>query len=234
MTDQSTQAMLLRRVTDALEVVAIPERAAKMQAYMKSSVPFMGVPMDPLRRACRQVFAAHKLSSSKQWHQDVLYLWDHATYREQRYAAMVLTADKRALGWHDVPQLELYQHMIVSGAWWDYVDELAIHRVGAILLRNYPKELSKQMRSWSKSADLWQRRTAIICQVAFKRDTDLRLLYDCIEPALESKEFFLRKAIGWALRQYAWTDAAEIKRYVKLKDKALSGLSKREALKNIT
>jgi 3-methyladenine DNA glycosylase AlkD len=89
------------------------------------------------------------------------------------------------------------------------------------------------MLAWSRSDDLWKRRSAILCQLRFKGDTDLGLLYACIEPALSSKEFFLRKAIGWALRAYAWIDPKEITRYVNVHEGALSPLSKREALKNI-
>ena len=114
----------------------------------------------------------------------------------------------------------------------DVVDALASHRVGA-LLRSYPKPIRKYMLEWSRSDDMWKRRTSIICQLGFKQDTDLPLLYACIEPSLDSTEFFLRKAIGWALRQYAWTDPQEICRYVQTHDDRLSPLSKREALKNI-
>jgi 3-methyladenine DNA glycosylase AlkD len=90
------------------------------------------------------------------------------------------------------------------------------------------------MLAWSKSDDMWKRRTSIICQLGFKKNTDLDLLYACIEPSLDSKEFFLRKGIGWALRQYAWTDPAEVKRYVRRHKDRLSSLSQREALKNIS
>jgi 3-methyladenine DNA glycosylase AlkD len=80
---------------------------------------------------------------------------------------------------------------------------------------------------------MWKRRASILCQLGYKRETDLGLLYACIEPSLSSKEFFLRKAIGWALRQYAWTDPREVRRYVKANRERLSGLSIREAMKNI-
>jgi 3-methyladenine DNA glycosylase AlkD len=93
--------------------------------------------------------------------------------------------------------------------------------------------MRRKMLSWSKSNNLWKRRSAIICQLGFKTETDLELLYACIEPSLESREFFLQKAIGWALRQYAWTDGAEIRKYVHLNRSRLSTLSRREALKNI-
>ena len=90
------------------------------------------------------------------------------------------------------------------------------------------------MRAWSRSDDLWKRRSAILCQVTFKEDTDLDFLFAMIEPAIPSKEFFLRKAIGWALRSYAWTDEKPIVRYVAANRARLSGLSIREALKNVT
>jgi 3-methyladenine DNA glycosylase AlkD len=93
--------------------------------------------------------------------------------------------------------------------------------------------MRRKMLAWSKSADLWKRRTSIICQLGFKAETDLDLLYACIEPSLASREFFLQKAIGWALRQYAWTNPDEIHKYVRLNRAHLSALSIREALKNI-
>jgi 3-methyladenine DNA glycosylase AlkD len=89
------------------------------------------------------------------------------------------------------------------------------------------------MRVWSTDASLWKRRVSIICQVSFKKETDLELLYANIEPNLGDRDFFIRKAIGWALRAYAWTDPKEVARYVSEHASRLSGLSRREALKNI-
>jgi 3-methyladenine DNA glycosylase AlkD len=88
------------------------------------------------------------------------------------------------------------------------------------------------MLAWSRAKDMWKRRSAILCQLSFKNETDLDLLYACIEPSLGSKEFFLQKAIGWALRQYAWTNPREVQRYVRAHADEMSPLSKREALKN--
>ena len=103
----------------------------------------------------------------------------------------------------------------------------------ATLLRRYSKPIGRAMRDWSRSENIWKRRTSIICQLGSKKETDLGLLYACIEPSLDSKEFFLSKAIGWALRQYAWTDSDEVRRYVRTNESRLSPLSKREALKNV-
>ena len=123
--------------------------------------------------------------------------------------------------------------MITSGAWWDYVDEIASNRIGP-LLEAFPKPMKKSMRAWSTSEDMWKRRVSILCQLDFGAKTDVELLYACITPSIASKEFFLRKAIGWALRQYARTDPAAVKRFVRAHDKQLSGLSKREALKHVS
>ncbi len=88
-------------------------------------------------------------------------------------------------------------------------------------------------RDWSTDTDKWKRRVSITCQLGFKRDTDLDLLYANIEPNLADRDFFIRKAIGWALRQYAWTDPQEVARFVRDHEARLSSLSRREALKNI-
>jgi len=125
----------------------------------------------------------------------------------------------------------MFEEMIVTGAWWDHVDEAA-HLVGQ-MLRAHPKQLKPLMRAWSRDENLWKRRVSIICQISFKKDTDLELLYANIAPNLADRDFFIRKAIGWALRAYAWTDPDEVARYVRLHESELSGLSRREALKNI-
>ncbi len=199
---------------------------------MKSKMPYHGVQTPLLRQAYPLLFREIELSAPKDWHRAVLALWRGARYREERYAAIALTGIKRCALFQTPAAMPLYEEMIVTGAWWDYVDEIAANRVGPIL-RGHPATMKKKMLAWSKSKNIWKRRTSILCQLRFKRDTDLDLLYACIEPSLDSKEFFLRKAIGWALRQYAWTDAAEIRRYVREQKGRLSGLSQREALKNI-
>ncbi len=100
--------------------------------------------------------------------------------------------------------------MIVTGAWWDYVDAIATHQL-ADVLRNEPRRMKPLLRRWATAEDsIWKRRASILCQNRFKGATDLELLYDCIEPNLTHTDFFMRKAIGWALRQYAWTDPREV------------------------
>lgn len=223
---------LLKRLRAELVEVADPGRAPAMQAYMKSEMPFHGVPSALLKATCKRVFAGLALADAASWRGEVLGLWRGARFREERYAALALCGLRRCEPFQDLAALPLYEELIVTGAWWDYVDEIASHRLGG-LLRRFPREMKREMLAWSRCDDLWKRRSAILCQLTFKRETDLALLYAVIEPALDSKEFFLRKAIGWALRQYAWSDPDEVRRYVRAHEARLSGLSRREALKNV-
>lgn len=215
----------------ALAAAADPERAPRMQAYMKSAMPYRGITSADMRTITKRVLAEHPLESCQQWRAAVLELWREARFREERYAAIGLLADKRHRDCRTPDVLPLYEEMITTGAWWDYVDEIA-HHVGE-LLRSHPEQVGPLMRAWSADKDLWKRRVSIICQISFKKDTDLGLLYANIQPNLPEKNFFIRKAIGWALRAYAWTDPKEVARYVAANESRLSGLSRREALKNV-
>ena len=223
---------LIRALRKTLRDLADPSKAPMMQAYMKSEMPYLGISAAPFRKATKAVLAAHPLDSFEEWTDTVLALWRSARYREERYAAIELAGFKTYQPFRTLDALPMYEEMIATGAWWDYVDTIASHRIGE-LLRGHPKELPAILRKWAVSDDIWIRRSAILAQLGFKADTDLKLLYDCIQPSLDRPEFFLRKAIGWALRQHAWTDSKEVLRYVKANEKRLSPLSKREALKNI-
>jgi 3-methyladenine DNA glycosylase AlkD len=214
-----------------LAAVADPGRALGMQSYMKSAMPYYGVTSSQVGAICKAVFASHPLASCDAWRAAILELWRGARYREERYAAIRLVSYRPHRACWTPELMPVLEEMIVSGAWWDYVD--AIAQVVGELLRAHPKKLRPLMRAWSTDENLWKRRVSIICQNSFKRDTDLTLLYANIEPNLADRDFFIRKAIGWALRAYAWTDAKEVARYVREHEAKLSGLSRREALKNI-
>jgi 3-methyladenine DNA glycosylase AlkD len=226
------RASLLSTLHRELSRVADPKRAPAMQAYMKSTMPYLGVSAVPMRQACRRVFTSAAFSSRAVWAREVLSVWRGARFREERYAAIELTGHKVSRPFQTLASLPLYEEIIVTGAWWDYVDAVAAHRIGP-LLSAYPAPMERTMLRWSRDEDMWKRRSAIISQITFKGATNLALLYACIEPSLSSREFFLRKAIGWALRSYAWTDPGEVVRYVRAHDGELSPLSKREALKNV-
>lgn len=223
---------LFDEVRRLLSEAGDPERARGQQAYMKSEMPFHGVTSPEQRKIYRALFSTHVLDTIEAWQEAVMLLWREARFREERYAAIELSGAKIYKDFQVIDVLPMYEEMIVTGAWWDWVDVVAIHRVGP-LLQGFKRPMKATIRAWSKSSNLWKRRTAIICQIAAKRQIDLDLLYEVIASNWADKEFFIRKAIGWALRSHAWVDPEEIATYAALHKGDLSGLSYREAVKNI-
>ena len=199
---------------------------------MKSDMPFHGLPVPDARRIARAVARDHPFVDRDDWESGVLEIWRAATHREQMYAATDMAFLESCHQWLDAEALPMVEEMIVTGAWWDHVDALATNHLGLMLAQD-PDRVRPAIWRWATSADLWCRRSAIICQLKRKDDTDLDLLFHAIGASIDSDEFFLRKAIGWALREYAKTDPDEVLAYVERHDDRLSGLSKREALKHL-
>jgi 3-methyladenine DNA glycosylase AlkD len=224
---------LIDSVRAGLAARANPAKADGMRAYMKSEMPYLGVQTAGMGEVARDVFPAHPLASFDDWRETVVALWSEARFREERYAALGLIAWRSYRPFRtSLAALPLYEQLIVNGAWWDLVDGLATHEVGD-LLRRFPDEMRETLLAWSRGPDPWLRRTSIICQVSFKAATDRQLLHACIEPSLGERGFFLRKAIGWALRELAKAAPDEVRQYVAEHEVQLSGLSRREALKHL-
>jgi len=221
---------LIDAIRLGLRSLADPTRARRQQAYMKSAMPFAGVAVPDVRRITRQVAAGCDLDEWQVWRDTVLALWREATVREERYAATDLAglpASRRHA--RSLASLPMWDEFVVDGAWWDHVDAVAIHLVGP-LLGDHRAEVTPVIRSWSTHDDRWRRRSSIICQVGAGRSLDPDLLRSCIEANLADPDFFVRKAIGWALRQHARVDPGWVRSFVAGHD-TLSPLSRREALR---
>jgi 3-methyladenine DNA glycosylase AlkD len=218
---------VIEAIRDGLAGLANPAKAPDMQAYMKSAMPFYGVQKPARAQLARAVFDAHPLDDFDAWQRTIQTMWRDATHREERYLALALLQDRRYRAYRTMRALPLYEELIVTGAWWDFVDEVSAGPLGALL-----PEVAPTLRDWSTDAVMWKRRASIIAQVRRKRDTDFELLTACIEPNRGDREFFIRKAIGWALRAYAWVEPEVVIAYCDTHE--LSPLSRREALKNVT
>ncbi len=224
---------VIAAVRAALLQHADAERAVGQQRYMKSEMPYLGLTSPVLRQALRPVLAdpAYRIAEREQWEATVRALWSEATHREHWYAAIALLGHRTYRPWRDPATLALLSDLIRDGAWWDVVDTLATHNVREILLGR-PDEVAPVLRAWAHDENLWIRRAAMLAQVGAKDRTDVDLLVDVIEPNIEHPDFFSRKAIGWALRDYARTDPEWVRRFVAAHPE-LSGLSRREALKHL-
>jgi 3-methyladenine DNA glycosylase AlkD len=227
----TADSTLVAAVRAGLAELGDSAKAADMRAYMKSDMPFRGVQKPARAALCARLFAAHPQRTKDGWVATVRELWRGAEFREERYVALELTGQRRYAGWQDPDLVELYEELIVTGAWWDFVDEVANRRIGP-LLRAHPAELTPVMRSWRTDPDRWKRRTSIICQLGAKHATDVELLGDCIEANVADPDFFLRKGIGWALREFAKTEPGWVRAFVAAHPD-LSRLSVREATKHL-
>jgi len=223
---------LVTAVRAALAEAGDPVVAAKQQAYMKSAMPYHGLPAPRLKAVLRPLLGTWRPGSREEWEATVLTLWDGATHREEWYAAIAVARSRHARPWLDLASLELWRHLVVTGAWWDVVDEVATHLVGDVLLA-HRDEATPVLSAWATDDDLWIRRTAVICQVGHKDQVDTRLLRHAVEANVADPTFWLRKAIGWALRDHARTDPDWVRAEVTRLGDRLSGLSRREATKHL-
>lgn len=227
----------VRAVRAALAEAGDPDRAAQQQRYLRSELPFVGLGAPELKALLRPLVVEHRFIDRGSCEAAVQELWDDATHREEWYAAVALLRHRTYGEWVDPDLLPLLEHLVRTGAWWDVVDEIASHLVGQVL-RDHRAVVTPVMEAWSADPDsLWVRRAAMLAQLRHGEDTDTDLLARVLVANLDDtaygKEFFIRKALGWALRQYARTDAAWVQTFVATHADRLSGLSRREALKHL-
>jgi 3-methyladenine DNA glycosylase AlkD len=218
---------LVATIRRSLREHADPDLAPGQQAYMKSSMPFLGVRVPEVRRLTRTVARSSPPTDLADLERAARRLWDEATHREERYAATALTGLRTAQGRLEL--IPLYEHIAVTGAWWDHVDEVA-HRI-ADLHDAHPGPTAQTVRRWGTAAHMWLRRLAILSQLGRRDRVDRDLLVELIEPNLADAEFFIRKAIGWALREVARVDPGWVQAFADGHE--LSSLSRREALKHL-
>ena len=220
-----------KSVLAVLRAEANPDRAKQQQTYMKSEMPYFGLSVPRCRRIAHEVLRDDPPHNSEEWVSSIQLVWRKATHREERYVAIELLLHKKFAHWLVPDQLPVLKEMVVTGAWWDYVDALATRGAGTMLV-NESVQTKRILYKWAKDQNIWKRRVAILAQLKSKTNTDVDLLSKCIKPSIGHSEFFLRKGIGWALREYSKTDPDWVKEFVE-KHPDLSDLSQREALKHI-
>ncbi len=200
-----------------------------MAAYMKHIAPFYGVPKPQRVPIQRTLIERFPVESQVDYEELVAALWADRE-REMKYLALGVA--RRWSAFHTVESLPLYERLVIEGAWWDVVDEIAINLVGPAV-RSDPRQGWQTVDRWSADDDLWLRRTAILCQLKWQEETDEQRLFAYCEAQLDDTEFFIRKAIGWALRAHARTDPEAVRTFLRTHRERLSGLTMREATKHI-
>lgn len=216
-------------VRTALEAIAVPADAEPMAAYMKNHFVFFGIKNPARKAAVKDFIAAGRHASDGQILDAATELWAQPE-REFQYVACELL--RRWAGGLGPDAIDEAEQFITTKSWWDTVDPLAARTVGTLVV-NHP-ELVTVMDDWIEDDNMWLIRTALIHQL-FRKDTiDADRLFAYAERQAGHKDFFVRKAIGWALRQHGRTDPDGVRAFVAANETRFSGLSKREALKHLT
>lgn len=202
-----------------------PIDAAKMKKYMKGQYEYYGIKAPHRRDLMKRFTGDHGVPELKEIPSLVRECWNDP-HRDYQYVAMeMLFKMKKKM---DEDAVALFEFMITNKSWWDTVDYIAVKLVGEHFGR-FPDLIPGITRKWMDSGNIWLRRTCVLFQLHYKKETDLNRLDSFITQLHGSKEFFINKAIGWALREYSKTDAVWVVNYVETHD--LAPLSSREALK---
>jgi len=210
------------------EQYADPLKAAPMKKYMRDQFEYLGI-KTPERVAFQKEFYVKNGLPVIAYLDGILReLWA-LPQREYQYAAIGLLGKCE----QQIPAkfIKTIEYLIVTKPWWDTVDSLAGGAVG-VHFKRFPDVREKYLTKWRASENFWLRRTTILFQLGYKKETDFDLLCDIIRENLGSREFFINKAIGWSLRQYAYTDSKAVKKFVNA-TKGLDPLSRREAMKHL-
>jgi len=198
-----------------------------MSKYMKGHFQFYGLKAGPRRNLQKVFLQNYGLPSDSTWRDICRECWV-CEEREMQLFGMEL-AFKMKKKWVK-EDVELIAFLIVNKSWWDTVDFIASNIAG-YYFKTYPEEIPKTIPAWNNSDNMWLIRTSIIFQLKYNHDTNFDLLKKVIHPHLSSNEFFIQKAIGWALRQYARFQPELVKNFVT--ETNLKPLSKREAMKHL-
>ncbi|MFE5804429.1 DNA alkylation repair protein [Streptomyces sp. NPDC056491] len=219
---------LLERLTGTYAPAADPERARAMAAYMKDVAPFLGIPTPQRRELSRTVTKDTPKPSGTDCAALALRCW---LLPEREYHYFAVDYLRRHVALCSSALLPVVRHLIVTVPWWDTVDLLAAHTAGPLVAAD--PGLAAVMDEWIEDENLWLARTALLHQLRFKSATDTGRLFGYCRRQAGHPDFFLRKAIGWALREYAKTDPGAVRAFVEAERDTLSPLSVREALKHL-
>jgi 3-methyladenine DNA glycosylase AlkD len=221
-------ASLLARLDHHLGAARDPARAAGMAAYMRDQFPFLGLPAPTLRALERTALAGLPRPTEADLRAVAEECWARPEREFQYVACDYLRKHPKVPGPGFLP---VVRALITTKSWWDTVDPLAT-RVTGDLVRLHP-QLTAEMDAWSTAGDIWLIRTAILHQLHHGPATDTGRLFAYCAAQASHRDFFVRKAIGWALRHYAYTDPEAVRTFVTAHRDRLSPLSIREATKHL-
>lgn len=211
----------------AFEQHANKTRAEGTKAYLLNQFEFYGIPMAERRKMCKDFIKANPLSSISEVEKIIKEAWKLPEREWQYFAIELLEHYKKQ--WK-TSTIKIIEYCVTHKSWWDTVDAIADAWAGEYF-KLFPQQIISVTGKWNQSDNMWLQRSSLLFQKKYKQNTDTRLLAKYIQHLTSSNEFFIRKAIGWILREYAKTDPLWVKKFVDAN--VLSPLSRREALKHL-
>lgn len=218
-------------VRERLRAVGDPSRVPGAQAYLKTDQVMFGVSAPAFHAVMRALARERPPAGREVWEREIGALWE-GPEREVWYAAIAWGRAFPRRQFLDLAVVPLLERMVREGAWWDLVDGIAVKLVGTVVSA-HREEMRPVLDRWIEDPDLWIRRTAILAQHDHRAATDVAQLLDYCRRQAADKTFWIRKAIGWALRQHAKTDPDVVRAFLAEMGQDLSGLSRREAAKHL-
>ena len=217
---------MIKDLEKLFTAAADPKIALKQSAYMRNLFPYLGLPKPQREIIEKEIFKKTKVQNLASLQKTLLDLWKQEP-REFQYTALCFAEKHRKIMTPAIlPTLET---MIRNKSWWDTVDTIAPNLVGH-LVKIHP-ELSRVMDQWIEDPYLWIRRAALLHQLRWKEATNAEKLFGYCQKTLHEKDFFIRKAIGWVLREYSKTNPKAVKKFISSHQSLLSNLSIREGSK---
>ena len=214
-------------IINTFKLAANPENTRPMKAYMRNKFEYLGIKSPERRELSKPYLSRKSLPPVEELWPSIEDLWSKPE-REYQYFAMELVARySRSV---KIDWIDHYESLIVSKSWWDTVDFIAATLVGHYF-KTFPDSIDSITKRWIKSGNIWLQRTCLIFQLKYKDDVNTEMLSSFIKELCTSKEFFITKAIGWALREYSKRNPSWVLEFVQ--NNTLQPLSKREALKRI-
>ncbi|MBK9107762.1 MAG: DNA alkylation repair protein [Saprospiraceae bacterium] len=202
-------------------------KAIGMKAYMRNQFDFCGVQAQDRRHAVKAIVTHFEWDDQNDFIEFIRLCWQQ-DQREYKYLALDLS--RRFIHKLDTKCIPFFEQLIITDSWWDTVDGIAPQIIGR-LIQNDKARIQEQASKWIQDDNIWNQRSALILQLFYKEKTDFELLTDCILRTSKSKEFFIEKAAGWALRQYSKTNPERVKIF--LAENKIPSLSFREGMKYI-
>lgn len=217
----------LKPLIESFKASANPENAIQMQNYLKGLFPFYGIRSPERKIIEKEFFKSYGLPTKEKLFEVINEMWSLPEREYQHSAIIILQKFEKKLEEGDIRYIE---NLIVEKSWWDSVDGLSVWICGSYF-KKFPEQINTVTSAWVDSDNIWLQRSALLFQLKYKKETNVNLLTDYINKLSGSNEFFVRKAIGWVLREYSKVNPSWVREF--LNNNKLSNLSYREAIKYI-